>query len=34
MMEAKYGEYAVSQKLAYEIGAHRGLEVEFKVVLM
>jgi hypothetical protein len=33
MKEAADSEYAVSQKLAYETGARRGLEVEFKVVL-
>jgi hypothetical protein len=29
MKEAADSEYAVSQKLAYETGACRGLEVEF-----
>jgi hypothetical protein len=33
MKEAAESEYAVSQKLAYETAAHRGLEVEFEVVL-
>jgi hypothetical protein len=33
MKEATDSEYAISQKLAYEIGARRGLEVEFEVVL-
>jgi hypothetical protein len=33
MKEATDNEYVVSQKLAYEIGARRGLEVEFEVVL-
>jgi hypothetical protein len=33
MKEAADSEYTVSQKLAYEIGAHRGLEVEFEAVL-
>jgi hypothetical protein len=33
MKEAADSEYAVSQKLAYETGARRGLEAEFKVVL-
>jgi chromosome segregation ATPase len=33
MKEATNSECAISQKLAYEIGARRGLEVEFKVVL-
>jgi hypothetical protein len=33
MKEATNNEYAISQKLAYEKGAHRGLEAEFKVVL-
>jgi hypothetical protein len=33
MKEVVDSEYAVSQKLAYEIGARRGLEVEFEVVL-
>jgi hypothetical protein len=33
MKEAAYSEYAVSQKLAYETGARRGLEAEFEVVL-
>jgi hypothetical protein len=33
MKEAADSEYTVSQKLAYETGACRGLEVEFKVVL-
>jgi hypothetical protein len=33
MKEATDSEYAVSQKLAYETGARRGLEVEFKAVL-
>jgi hypothetical protein len=31
--EAAESEYTVSQKLAYETGARRGLEVEFEVVL-
>jgi hypothetical protein len=31
--EAAESEYTVSQKLAYEIGARRGLEVEFEAVL-
>jgi seryl-tRNA synthetase len=31
--EATESEYAVSQKLAYETAARRGLEVEFEVVL-
>jgi hypothetical protein len=33
MKEATDSEYAVSQKLAYETGAHWGLEAEFEVVL-
>jgi hypothetical protein len=33
MKEATDSEYAVSQKLAYETGARRDLEVEFEVVL-
>jgi hypothetical protein len=33
MKEATDSEYTVSQKLAYETGARRGLEAEFKVVL-
>jgi hypothetical protein len=33
MKEAADSEYVVSQKLAYETGARRGLEAEFKVVL-
>jgi hypothetical protein len=33
MKEATESEYAVSQKLAYEIAARRALEVEFEVVL-
>jgi hypothetical protein len=33
MKEAADSEYVVSQKLAYEIGARRGLEVEFEAVL-
>jgi hypothetical protein len=33
MKEATNSEYAVSQKLAYETGACRGLEAEFEVVL-
>jgi hypothetical protein len=33
MKEATKSEYAVSQKLAYETAARRGLEVEFEVVL-
>jgi hypothetical protein len=33
MREATDSEYAISQKLAYEIGACRGLETEFEVVL-
>jgi hypothetical protein len=33
MKEATDSEYAISQKLAYEKGARRGLEVEFEVVL-
>jgi hypothetical protein len=33
MKEATDSEYDVSQKLAYEIGACRGLEFEFEVVL-
>jgi hypothetical protein len=33
MREATDSEYAISQKLAYETGAHRGLEAEFEVVL-
>jgi short-subunit dehydrogenase involved in D-alanine esterification of teichoic acids len=32
MKEAVNSEYVVSQKLAYETGARRGLEVEFKAV--
>jgi hypothetical protein len=31
--EATESEYAISQKLAYETAARRGLEVEFEVVL-
>jgi hypothetical protein len=34
MKEATDSEYVVSQKLAYETGARRGLEAEFVVVLM
>jgi hypothetical protein len=33
MKEATDSEYAISQKLAYETGTRRGLEVEFEVVL-
>jgi hypothetical protein len=33
MKEATESEYAISQKLAYETTARRGLEVEFEVVL-
>jgi hypothetical protein len=33
MKEATENEYSISQKLAYETGARRGLEVEFEVVL-
>jgi hypothetical protein len=33
MKEAIESEYAISQKLAYETAARRGLEVEFVVVL-
>jgi Skp family chaperone for outer membrane proteins len=33
MKEASDSEYATSQKLAYETGARRGLEVKFEVVL-
>jgi hypothetical protein len=33
MKEATDSEYAVSQKLDYEKGAHRYLEVEFEVAL-
>jgi hypothetical protein len=33
MKEATDSEYAVSQKVAYETAARRGLEVEFEVVL-
>jgi hypothetical protein len=33
MKEATENEYDVSQKLAYEKGARRDLEVEFEVVL-
>jgi hypothetical protein len=33
MKEASDSEYAISQKLAYETAAHRGLEAEFEVVL-
>jgi hypothetical protein len=33
MKEATNSEYAISQKLAYEKGAHQGLEAEFKAVL-
>jgi chromosome segregation ATPase len=33
MKEATDSEYPVSQKLAYEKGARRGLEAEFEVVL-
>jgi hypothetical protein len=32
MKEAADSEYAISQKLAYETGARRGLEAEFEVV--
>jgi hypothetical protein len=32
MKEATDSEYAISQKLAYETGARRGLEVEFEAV--
>jgi hypothetical protein len=33
MKEAADSEYVVSQKLAYETGARRGLEFEFEAVL-
>jgi hypothetical protein len=33
MKKATDSEYAISQKLAYETGAHQGLEAEFEVVL-
>jgi hypothetical protein len=33
MKEAADSEYAISQELDYETGAHRGLEVKFEVVL-
>jgi chromosome segregation ATPase len=33
MKEATNSEYSISQKLAYETGARRGLEVEFEAVL-
>jgi hypothetical protein len=33
MKEATDSEYAISQKLAFETGARRGLEVEFEAVL-
>jgi hypothetical protein len=33
MKEAIDSEYAISQKLAYETAARRGLEVKFEVVL-
>jgi hypothetical protein len=33
MKEATDSEYAISQKLAYETSAHRGLEAEFEVAL-
>jgi flagellar biosynthesis chaperone FliJ len=33
MKEATDSEYTISQKLAYETGARRDLEAEFKVVL-
>jgi hypothetical protein len=33
MKEATDSEYAISQKLAYETAAHRGLEAEVEVVL-
>jgi hypothetical protein len=33
MKEVAHNEYAISQKLAYETGARRGLETEFEVVL-
>jgi chromosome segregation ATPase len=33
MKDAADSEYAISQKLAYEIGAHRVLEAEFEVVI-
>jgi hypothetical protein len=33
MKEATESEYVISQKLAYETVARRGLEVEFEVVL-
>jgi hypothetical protein len=32
MKEATESEYAISQKLAYEKGARRGLEAKFKVI--
>jgi hypothetical protein len=34
MKEATDSEYAISQKLAYDTAARRGLEAEFEVVLM
>jgi hypothetical protein len=33
MKQATDSEYAISQNLAYETAAHRGLEAEFEVVL-
>jgi hypothetical protein len=33
MKEAADSEYSVSQKLAYETGGRRGLEIEFEAVL-
>jgi flagellar biosynthesis chaperone FliJ len=33
MKEATESEYAISQKLAYETAARRGLEVEYEVIL-
>jgi predicted nucleic acid-binding Zn-ribbon protein len=33
MKEATDSEYAISQKLYYETGAHRGLEAESEVIL-
>jgi hypothetical protein len=33
MKEATDSEYSISQKLAYEKGARRGLEAEFEIVL-
>jgi hypothetical protein len=33
MKESSNSEYSISQKLAYETGARRGLEVEFEAVL-